>query len=257
MIYITGDLHGDRNRFQSPQLKKLKKGDTLIVCGDFGFIWQGGKAEEKILSWIGKRKYNVLFVEGTHDNLELLGQYPTQEWQGGLTHHISGRLRHLCRGEIFNIEGKTVLAMGGGQPDENSLPGVSFWPGVLPSKEEVLAICDRLDDHQWKADVVVSHQAPTYIDACITQQVCEVNMLTALMDTVRRKNGFGLWCFGSYHLNKLIPPNFRCLYTDVYCIGGIKHGIFGGRPDRGQKDQPPEAQGNSGTASGPEGQSSL
>lgn len=35
MIYLTGDLHGDIERLKSKEMKKLKKGDTLIVCGDF------------------------------------------------------------------------------------------------------------------------------------------------------------------------------------------------------------------------------
>ena len=46
MVYITGDLHGDFSRFSSPAMRRLRKGDTLIVCGDFGFIWNGDKKEE-------------------------------------------------------------------------------------------------------------------------------------------------------------------------------------------------------------------
>ena len=49
MIYITGDIHGDFSRFRSPALKKLRKNDALIVCGDFGFIWDGSEKEQKIL----------------------------------------------------------------------------------------------------------------------------------------------------------------------------------------------------------------
>ena len=41
MLYVTGDTHGDYERFTSSALKKLKKGDTLFICGDFGFIWDG------------------------------------------------------------------------------------------------------------------------------------------------------------------------------------------------------------------------
>lgn len=47
MIYFTGDLHGDYDRFKSKELKKLKKGDTLIVCGDFGFLWDGSKKNSR------------------------------------------------------------------------------------------------------------------------------------------------------------------------------------------------------------------
>lgn len=53
MIYITGDIHGDFSRFKSPLLRKLKKNDALIVCGDFGFIWEGTQAERKILKKSG------------------------------------------------------------------------------------------------------------------------------------------------------------------------------------------------------------
>ena len=47
MIYFTGDTHGDLSRFKSSAAKKLKKGDYLMVCGDFGFIWNGSAEEYK------------------------------------------------------------------------------------------------------------------------------------------------------------------------------------------------------------------
>ena len=49
MVYITGDMHGDPTRFAEKGMKRLKKGDTLLICGDFGYIWEGGAAEEKLL----------------------------------------------------------------------------------------------------------------------------------------------------------------------------------------------------------------
>ena len=39
MVYITGDMHGDLSRFKNPIFKKMKAGDVLIVCGDFGGVW--------------------------------------------------------------------------------------------------------------------------------------------------------------------------------------------------------------------------
>ena len=75
MICITGDTHGDISRFKNPVLKKLRKLDSFIICGDFGFLWNGDKNERKILKWIGKRKYNVLFAEGLHENFDELEKY--------------------------------------------------------------------------------------------------------------------------------------------------------------------------------------
>ena len=39
MVYITGDTHGDISWFKNPKLKRLGEKDILIVCGDFGFLW--------------------------------------------------------------------------------------------------------------------------------------------------------------------------------------------------------------------------
>ena len=49
MVFITGDTHGDPERLSKSALKELAPGDTLIVCGDFGFVWDNSKAEQKIL----------------------------------------------------------------------------------------------------------------------------------------------------------------------------------------------------------------
>ena len=118
MVYITGDTHGDMRRFDSSPVKKLKKGDPLIVCGDFGFIWEGGEKEEKVLKKLGKKKYNILFVDGTHENFDLLNKYPVSEWNGGKVRNICGNLYYLTRGQIFTIENKTFFTFGGGESSE-------------------------------------------------------------------------------------------------------------------------------------------
>ena len=63
MIYVTGDMHGDLERFKTKEIRRLKKGDTLIVCGDFGFVWDGSERERKTLQWIGKRRFTTLFMK--------------------------------------------------------------------------------------------------------------------------------------------------------------------------------------------------
>ena len=55
MIYITGNTHGDINRFETEQTKKFTSEDYLIICGDFGFIWKGGKKEEKQLERLSQK----------------------------------------------------------------------------------------------------------------------------------------------------------------------------------------------------------
>ena len=54
MILITGDVHGDIGRFSDKRLRELKKGDTLIVCGDLGLIWNGSDREKRLLKKLGR-----------------------------------------------------------------------------------------------------------------------------------------------------------------------------------------------------------
>ena len=43
MIYITGDIHGDPRRLSMecfPEQKEMTKDDYVIICGDFGLVWE-------------------------------------------------------------------------------------------------------------------------------------------------------------------------------------------------------------------------
>ena len=52
MVYLTGDTHGDIERFKHGKLRWLGKRDVVIVLGDFGFVWDGSKEERKKLDWL-------------------------------------------------------------------------------------------------------------------------------------------------------------------------------------------------------------
>ena len=115
MIYVTGDIHGEVERFSEKEIKRLKKQDTLIVLGDFGFLWSGDKAEQKKLKWLQKRRYRLLFIDGCHENFDLLKEYPEVDYMGGRARHIGGNLYYIERGSILEIEGKKVLFFGVGE----------------------------------------------------------------------------------------------------------------------------------------------
>ena len=111
-------MHGAVSRFEEKQFAKLRSGDILIICGDFGFIWNGDGQEEKILQFMGRQKYKILFVDGCHENFDKLYSYPEDQWCGGRIHRINDNVFHLCRGQVFDIEGQTIFTMGGGfSPD--------------------------------------------------------------------------------------------------------------------------------------------
>ncbi|MEG1152838.1 MAG: metallophosphoesterase, partial [Oscillospiraceae bacterium] len=166
MIYVTGDTHGDISRFKTKQIRALKKKDFLIICGDFGFIWDGSKQEEKILKWIGKRRFTTLFVEGTHDNIEKISQYPLEEVGGEKAHKISGRLFHLRRGCIYSFDEKRVFAFGGGESDDNDsrVLGETWWAEEIPNADEVKFAIENLKLFDERVDYIITHEAPPKIE---------------------------------------------------------------------------------------------
>ena len=63
MIYATGDTHGNFQRFAPehfPEQAGMTKEDYMIICGDFGGVWDGGKKEERNLDWLEDLPFTTL-----------------------------------------------------------------------------------------------------------------------------------------------------------------------------------------------------
>lgn len=217
MIYITGDIHGDFSRFKDPALRKLKKNDALIICGDFGFIWDGSENEKKLLKKIGRRRYNVLFVEGSHENYDLLEKYEVSEWCGGKTRLISGKLRQLMRGQVYEIAEKTVFAFGGGQSDDSMelIQGQNWWPREIPDESELSQGLKNLEKADNKVDFIVTYEPPAKLHDFIDHKSGDVNHINTYLNDIYEKTTFAKWFFGKLHLNKLIPPKYHAVYDGI------------------------------------------
>ncbi len=229
MILITGDTHGDIERFKRKELKRLRKNDALIICGDFGFLWNGSKAEKKILKKLGKKRYSVLFVEGVHENFSQLNKYDTEYWCGGLTRHISGNLRQLMRGQVFEICNKRVFAFGGGRSDDNDPTGDPAeaelrWRQELPTDEELSEGMANLERCGFKVDYIVSYEPPARISEFLQLGTTDRSHVNTYLEQVREKTEFSRWFFGRHHINKLIPPKFYALFDGIVDAEGEKKG---------------------------------
>ena len=89
MIYITGDCHGNFERFNVSifsEQKEMTKDDYVIICGDFGGVWskyEESRQETMILDWFDCKSFTALFVLGNHENFDRLSEYPVEKWHGG------------------------------------------------------------------------------------------------------------------------------------------------------------------------------
>lgn len=217
MVYITGDTHGDLERLDSI---RLKKGDTLIICGDFGFVWDGSAKEEKILRQLGKKKFNICFLDGTHENFELLDNYDVGVFCGGKAHNISGNLYHLMRGQIFSIEGMTFFAMGGGEsPDIDMRFDNDAWSRrEFPNSDELTEGADNLEKCGCKVDYVVTHEPPAKIKSFLklkSEIPVRITGLNAYFDEMSNACEYERWFFGSMHIDKHISPSNIAVFKKV------------------------------------------
>ncbi len=220
MVYITGDTHGDMRRFQSPAAKCLKKGDTLIICGDFGFIWDNSKREQKLLKQLGKKKYNICFLDGTHENFELLNEYGVSEWNGGKVHHITGNVYHFMRGQVYDIEGMKIFTMGGGEsPDiDMRFDNESWSRDEIPTQIELLEGADNIEKLSCKVDVIVTHEPPSKIKGFLmlkSNERIRVTALNAYFEQLSSSCEFDKWYFGSLHMDKHISSSHIAVFNNI------------------------------------------
>ena len=122
MIYVTGDCHGDYRRFSTavfPEQKEMGKDDYVIVCGDFGY-WDESKEHKYWLKWLDSKPFTTLWVDGNHENYDLLKKHRVVQWHGGKVQYIMPSVIHLMRGQIYDIEGYRVFTFGGAKSHDIS-----------------------------------------------------------------------------------------------------------------------------------------
>lgn len=251
MIWITGDIHGNPARFSKacfPEQKEMTKDDTVIICGDFGLVWdyKGESKEEKYwLDWLEEKPFTTVFVDGNHECFNRIYQYPIKEWNGGKVHEIRPSVLHLMRGEVFEIEGKKIFAFGGASSHDISdgiidgsdpnwkekakkmdkqkkymyrINGISWWPEELPSDDEMKNGLNNLAKHGDKVDYIVTHCAPQNVVALFSSGLYESDYLTEYFAAIAEDTEFTKWFFGHYHDNRQILDKYIMLFEQIIRI---------------------------------------
>ena len=243
-IFITGDTHGDFSRLQPAafhEQRNLKKDDCLIICGDFGGVWDGSDTEQRWLDWLEARPFTTLFVSGNHENYDLLPSYPISQWHGGLVQAIRPSVLHLMRGQLYNICGKRIFTMGGAsshdirdgilEPDDpdyerkirqlNAAGALfrvnhrSWWREELPSESEYAEARANLDRAGWTVDYLLTHCGPTSIQNDLLGPLSKPDALTDFLEEIGQRCQFKYHFFGHYHRNEIVRKKCVLLYEQI------------------------------------------
>lgn len=221
MIYVTGDKHIPIDidalmKRNFPDQSEMSKNDYVIICGDFGGLWSGGKKEEYWLALLDNRNFITLFVDGNHENFSMLNAYPICQWNGGKIHKIKDSVFHLMRGQIFTIDNCSFFTMGGGTSVDKIFrrEGVSWWKEEQPSDSEYVEAITNLDKYNWKEDYVITHTCSRTIMKKYLYDK-ENSNLNGFFDVLEYKLKFKHWYFGHFHENIKLDNLHTLLYKKM------------------------------------------
>lgn len=224
MIFVTGDTHGLENfnklHIFAGRHPELTLNDYVIIAGDFGAIWSD-KTLVANLKYYTELPFTVLFVDGNHENFDLINSFLVEIWNGGKVHRIKPNIIHLMRGQVFEIEGKTIFTFGGATSIDRDyrIEGISWWPQELPTYEELDEGIANLKRYGNKVDYIISHscgqRALMYpqlrIAAGIKIACPESYLLSNFEDIVDFKH----WYFGHFHIDARISDKYTVLMHEV------------------------------------------
>lgn len=218
MIYVTGDTHGDISRFKDPVLKKLTKDDILIICGDFGFLWDGSKREKSVLRKLAEKDYTIAFLDGCHENFDILDNIPVTEWCGGKAQIISRNIIHLMRGQVYDIQDKRIFTFGGGHSQDYDIrrDGSNWWEREQPSHQEIIEAIRNLDEVSNEVDYVITHEPPASLKDCLGVDVFQRLEVHAFFEDIIKVCTYKKWFFGKCHIDKHIPIKFYAVFDKIY-----------------------------------------
>ena len=233
MIYVTGDTHGSidiRKLLENQITDSMTTDDTLIICGDFGLVWNYKKEirnERKWLDWLNSRPWTTIFCDGIHECCPRLYRFPVNEWIGGKVHVIRDKVLHLMRGEIFEIEGNRIFVMGGAASHDrgpakgntDAVIGRGWWPEEVPSEEEMWNGFNNLKKYNNEVDYIITHCLPTTYQDIVKHGRYQPDMLTDYFENVYKTVKYKHWYSGHYHVNVDVTDKISVVFSRIMKLG--------------------------------------
>ena len=204
-------------------------------------MWYGDDRDSNGLDFLEQRPFTTAFVSGNHENYDALRAYPPEEWHGGKVRRIRPSVLLLERGQVFELGGKRIFAMGGAsghdirdgilEPDDPlflerfqtlNAQGAPFrvnhrswWKEELPSEAEYREARTTLEKAGWAVDYIIPHCAPTIIQNALLREFSTPDALTDSLEEVCRQCRFKYHFFGHCHSNLVLQQKYVLLYEQI------------------------------------------
>lgn len=214
MVYFTGDIHGSPFKLQVfCRYMELTEKDTIVILGDVGANYYGGKRDKQFKEQIAKLAPTIFCIHGNHEQRPAnIPSYKAKEWNDGPVWYEEEypNLLFAQDGNIYVIDGVRYLVIGGAfSVDKNYRlsRGYGWWADEQPSEEIKARVGRRVANSG--LDVILSHTCPFKYEPReaflpgIDQS--EVDSSTEeWLDTIEESVDYKAWFCGHWHIDKRI-----------------------------------------------------
>ncbi len=196
------------------------------------------------MKWLDSKPFTTLWIDGNHENFDLLKKQKAVKWHGGNVQFIQPSVIHLMRGQIYELEGLKIFTFGGAKShdisggiletsdprfrakrkklDKNQelyrINHVSWWKEELPEEEELAEGLRNLIQNNWSVDYIISHCCSTSTQEKIADRTYQPDILTRYFEKIKEMCRYRKWFFGHYHDNMNVNSKEVLLYDQIIRI---------------------------------------
>ena len=234
-IFICGDTHGliDAKKLERLKDKEyLDYGDYIIICGDSGIVWSKDCLKEYI-NYFESLNCNVLFIDGNHENFDMLNRYQIELWHGAKVHKVSQHIYHILRGQVFEIYGKIFLSIGGADSSDKAdrEEHISWWSDERITCLDIEEAKENLNKVDYNVDYVITHTPSTKILNDFIEILTQCGEAVPyylqnkvistpssdMLDFINKNVKYKQWFCGHLHVDEIIGKT-QILYEEIVQI---------------------------------------
>lgn len=208
MIHITGDTHRNFSRLQQ---SNINIGDTLIILGDSCFNYFFDEQDTNLKKMMNCFGITYFCIQGNNEErAENIQSYKEKEMYGGKV-YVEDEYPNIVfakSGELYNIDGKSVLVVGGAYSIDKDFKlsvGAPWFQSEQLTKEEKENILNKYKGMH--IDVILTHTCPKkyepteVFDKNIDQTKVDKSM-EEFLDVLEESIEYDEWYCGHYHIEK-------------------------------------------------------
>lgn len=220
MIYITGDTHREFSRLDN---YPFNENDMLIILGDSAINYYINDEDKKVKEYLNNLNIKFFCVRENHEERpsKIKGYKEVDMFDGKV--YIEKEYPNLIfpkDGEVYNIDGKSVLVIGGAYSIDKFYRifyGYQWFRDEQLSRREMNNILKKVKGKHF--DVVLTHTCPFKYEPTevflpgLNQSRIDKSM-EHFLDKVEENIDYNKWYCGHFHTKKQIDK-LEFMFEDI------------------------------------------